>query len=872
MQYQSGVKADLSIQNTSDITISGGSETNKNADDGFDSWLYDKKRNLVNSFESASISEESDKEELFNDGNSWVGFGDEWDYKEFTLETAAKLQFDLEASDAAKFTIYRLDEKAGKNGVTYTVKTLQSTALKNRDGNTVQTKELLLESGTYYISMQSLNAKKDGNADYNISVSNKSFFYTDADNGFDNWLYDKKTNVVNSFESASISEESDTEELFNDGNSWVGFGDEWDYKEFTLETAAKLQFDLEASDAAKFTIYRLDEKAGKNGVTYTVKTLQSTALKNRDGMYTAQTKELLLESGTYYISMQALNAKKGGYAEYDISFGWDSYLYTEADDGDDNWLYNSKTKEFNDNEGCIIYAGSIEDKVHLTIDDSTLGEAYCWVGFGDEWDHYEFSVDNDMAVSFNISSSDAIKVMIYQIVDGKLKTLQTTSVKADSTVYTKTLNLKEDGEYYIGIQSTNAKKGGNAEYSITGSKYFQPLTMTLKGYNHDQFEDLEEDLWEESGWNREIFIPKYLSFLNKKNLLINDITGTDGHDTISIAANKCCSIAGTIDLKDGNDQFIVSASGGETFLEVFTDGTLIDFGEDNDILKLEKNSFVEIDHYPTSIEFGNGKDLLEFGENAALCGLQTLTLDFGEGNDKLNLLKNSDRIETAEVSMGAGNDAISIDSIGDTVIIHLDFGSGSDVLSVRNKAYISELDFGDGYYNKLVINKNGTLCVDELNGVANVSGTGTLAVSDIDSLEDQMLAELKKSDIDLVAAGYGFTSRKQEAADNSKETAAFIQDDNTTFWLGSEAFKEENGEYGFADTEDWFMAYLNNEDYIMLNLSEGIRCTVYNKREEVIATYADYGHNFEIEKAGLYYFHMEYLGDSHASGRIKIDD
>ena len=37
-------------------------------------------------------------------------------------------------------------------------------------GQTVQLKDLMLESGTYYISMQSTNASKGGNADYSVRI------------------------------------------------------------------------------------------------------------------------------------------------------------------------------------------------------------------------------------------------------------------------------------------------------------------------------------------------------------------------------------------------------------------------------------------------------------------------------------------------------------------------------------------------------------------------------------------------------------------------------------------------------------------------------------------------------------------------------
>ena len=77
-------------------------------------------------------------------------------------------------------------------------------------------------------------------------------------------------------------------------------------------------------------------------------------------------------------------------------------------------------------------------------------------------------------VSFEISADDAVKFTVCRLeskTDKKgnttysLKKLQSTGVRANVPAQTKKLRLEAD-TYYFCVESTNAKKGGNASYSI----------------------------------------------------------------------------------------------------------------------------------------------------------------------------------------------------------------------------------------------------------------------------------------------------------------------------------------------------------------------------------------------------------------------
>ena len=251
-----------------------------------------------------------------------VGKEDPTDYRAFTLDSAASLQFLVGSENAAKFTVYSLQSKTDKKGVTtYSLKSLQSTTLKA--GVDATTKNLLLEKGTYYVAVESTNAKKGGSADYKVAVSEKTTFFTKGDNG-DDWTTMKTEGAAGLADPIPVGE--GTGDLLN---GWVGYGDAVDYRAFTLDRAADLSFDLDVTDAAKFSVFSLQDKTDKSGVTtHSLKSLQSTTVKEGE----ATTKSLHLEAGTYYLAMESTNAKKGGSVDYSVAVADQTRFY--ADDTD----------------------------------------------------------------------------------------------------------------------------------------------------------------------------------------------------------------------------------------------------------------------------------------------------------------------------------------------------------------------------------------------------------------------------------------------------------------------------------------------------------------------------------------------------------
>ncbi len=443
-----------------------------------------------------------------------VGADDVTDFAKLTLEHGARVSFDLSATDATKFSVWSLTSGTDKKGnTTYKQKSKQATTLKKPKGATTysaQTKNLFLEAGVYYVSMQSTNAKKGGDALYNVTVNgdtsakNYTIIYDDGDDGWNNYLYDKKQDEPlnpnrNSFITTDIYANA-SEVVLDSGvlhadetgtwKNFAGFCDDTDFGRVYLYDDSRVSFTVNATDAAKFTIWKLVEGTDKKGnTTYTQKNLQTTTLKkNREtGLYTAETKPLLLEYGYYFISMQSTNAKKGGATYYNVEVNQaDCEYFAASDNGWNNYLYDKKNKDnplnFNVYEGSARTIDS--ETVSVWLDERSYEDesGTTWdnfVGFGDAADFQKICLNSNAKLSFALAATDATKFTIWRLDEkedkkGNIvytqKSLQATTLKKDKetglySADTKLLSL-DAGVYYVSMESTNASKGGRAYYNV----------------------------------------------------------------------------------------------------------------------------------------------------------------------------------------------------------------------------------------------------------------------------------------------------------------------------------------------------------------------------------------------------------------------
>lgn len=258
---------------------------------------------------------------------NFVGYEDEYDYGRINLINAANLSFKVEATGKAKFTIWRWD---GSKMIS-----VQSTALKKDSKTglfTVTTKKCLLEKeNEYYISVLALNVKTGGFAYYNVHLNREDdncIFYNHCDDSENYWMVDSKKDLNNSAdiptrtlslgESKTLQVDVTALNYRKTWNNFVGHNDDTDYAKIKVTQNLKTSFTVEATDAAKFTVYQIVNNNGK----YSLKSVKSKALaKQKDGTFKATLSNVSLKSGNdYCVCMTSTKAKKGGNAYYNVTY------------------------------------------------------------------------------------------------------------------------------------------------------------------------------------------------------------------------------------------------------------------------------------------------------------------------------------------------------------------------------------------------------------------------------------------------------------------------------------------------------------------------------------------------------------------------
>ena len=484
-----------------------------------DDWTDMKTKGIEGELESAGTFTAETTSVVMDE---WVGLGDEIDYRMFLILNSAKLSFTVTSTDAVKFTIYALQEKTDKKGVTtYSLKSLQSTSIKA--GKTVETDALLLSAGKetnrYFFSVQSANAAKGGNAEYAVSLNQAgSVFFTAGDNS-DDWS-DLKTNGADGAVGDAGTVDKDTGTVLS---GWVGFGDEFDYAKITLDTAAKLVFSLESTDAAKFMVYSLVRKKDRNGsFVFSLKQLQKSTLKlaKKAASAASDTKGLLLDAGEYYIAMQSTNAAKGGSAAYSVRFNPDSSVFfTDADDGWNNTAYRLddagnavKTMLRPDLVDDAFALGRGATDITLDAGATSLDGFLNWVGFGDDADYRMITLEHDVCLTLNLTATGKTKLTIWQVAtsakNGKItltsKASATASPGKDGAIKGKPLAA---GNYFISVVSTDAANGGSAFYNVSMN-------------DRTVFFDSADD-----GANNVLYVKKTRTFVDDSRFVSTELSG-----------------------------------------------------------------------------------------------------------------------------------------------------------------------------------------------------------------------------------------------------------------------------------------------------------------------------------------------------------
>lgn len=437
-------------------------------DNNYNDWMYDTKTQTANTslyyttLNTPGMKFTVDRGDAVskNGYNNYVGYMDEIDYKIVRPVSAAKLSFTVTATGASKFTVYALVDtnKKDKNGKTICkVKTLKTVTLSGKNGTfTGSIKDLLLEkynsSLEYFVSMKATKTAKGGGAYYNVQLDSDSVFFTKGNNSDD-------SSELSSMKSLAVA--SPGAKLLDD---WVGFGDTIDYRKFTLTSAAKLGFILNAGNAAKLTLYQVVTK----GSSYSLKALKNVSVKKGKSGSTALG---LLKGGTYVLSVKSTAPAKSENANYSLSLSSNSVFYNHSDSSTSD---NEVIFKFDGQSYVNSSVGNVGDLYNAT---PYVIFASGWVGYGDTIDYRRFSLMSEKNLTFAISATDRVQFTFYELVTktGKkttysLKKLKSYTPKSNgegSYVATDmSITLKAGTNYYFSVKSTNAAKGGNAEYYV----------------------------------------------------------------------------------------------------------------------------------------------------------------------------------------------------------------------------------------------------------------------------------------------------------------------------------------------------------------------------------------------------------------------
>jgi len=263
--------------------------------------------------------------------DNFVSFGDSADYAKLELASSAYVSFNLKATGNVKFTLWKYDTTKGKISKI----TAGSATLKSKNGAiaTKTTKAQLLEAGgkyEYYVSMESSDAAKGGSAYYNVDINTVgSRFFDSADDGKNNWLYDKKAKAYNSDDNLVENVVTGNQVILMDAEAsqnpdfenFVGYNDAADYAKIVLTSKGTLSFEITALADVTFEIWQKGKDKKGNDVLNSLQKKTTVTVKDYAIGATATTAALSLEAGEYYVSVTAkkTTANEKGSAYYNVN-------------------------------------------------------------------------------------------------------------------------------------------------------------------------------------------------------------------------------------------------------------------------------------------------------------------------------------------------------------------------------------------------------------------------------------------------------------------------------------------------------------------------------------------------------------------------
>ena len=381
----------------------------------------------------------------------WVGYGDQYDYKLVNIDQAGVYRFAMNKTGGyASMTVYSFNEASNK---------LKKVRTVNLKSNSYAEIVSVLAAGTYYIAVNAKNAKKGDSVSYNYNV--KQLKVT-ADAVVSNVANEyAKDNSIAALQKNNVAGllSGDKAKDVESYVSRLGVNDLTSWRRLEVDNSGSFNLSLQKTGATSInsnltvTLYTLNA-SGSSLKKY--KTLTVKAGSNTGTLY-----GLLLKEGNYYIQVSSKAVADS--ADFKVTVK-NNFITQKEDISNNNYISATSVSNF-------------------TNGDTTISG---WVGYEDVYDYYSISGKDISAGNYTITlnTTDALKVTLYTVnpAKGSLKALKTIKVSAtNSATLAKNILLNggdENSNYIIAVQSTNAKKGGNASYNIKIDNVYKHQVLT----------------------------------------------------------------------------------------------------------------------------------------------------------------------------------------------------------------------------------------------------------------------------------------------------------------------------------------------------------------------------------------------------------
>ena len=332
-----------------------------------------------------------------------------------------------------------------------------------KNGKFKDKENIVLTKGVYKVYILSADYQKTADT-ITLSVSGEVYYKSDYG--------DNSVALVSNADRYTVLVQDAPRTIISNG--WVGLGDTLSLRRIEFDFNGKYTFTINTTDKVKISVIQVttDAKGKKKEKKVASTTISAKKKYGKD----IEISGILLTKGSYYIQAEALKADKGTNADYSVKVSSSSVFYIDCDDGTNNWLYDKKNG-VNPADFVVNHLTSETTDVYLDINDVSRDNYDNFVGFGDTVDFAKITLSGAASISFSLNATDAAKFVIYSLTEKKggkytMKALQTTKLKkatkdaVEYTAETKALSL-EAGDYFISMESTNAKKGGSAYYNVT---------------------------------------------------------------------------------------------------------------------------------------------------------------------------------------------------------------------------------------------------------------------------------------------------------------------------------------------------------------------------------------------------------------------